>query len=99
VQKHVKRVLNADEKAWNQHWIGVGLRALEQAVRPHAGRFSHGDAVSFADLTLVPQLYGARRFDVDLTEMPTLVRVEQACAALPAFAAAHADAQVDKPKE
>jgi maleylpyruvate isomerase len=99
VQKYVKRVLDRDEKAWNQHWIGLGLRALEQAVRPLAGQFCVGDAVTLADLLLVPQLYGARRFEVDLADMPTLVRVEQACAALPAFAAAHADAQPDKPKE
>ena len=45
-----------------------------------AGTFCVGDAVSFADICLVPQLYGARRFGVDLTPYPTLARIEAACA-------------------
>jgi maleylpyruvate isomerase len=47
----------------------------------------------------VPQLYAARRYAVDLTPFPTLTRVEAACAALPAFQAAHADAQPDAPAQ
>jgi maleylpyruvate isomerase len=54
-----------------------------------------GDAPSLADLYLVPQLYSARRYAVDLGAFPTLVRVDATCAELPAFAAAHADAQPD----
>ena len=60
-----------------------------------AGTFLVGDAPSLADVYLIPQLYSARRFGVDLAPFPTLLRVEAACAALPAFAAAHPDAQSD----
>ena len=44
---------------------------------------------------LVPQLYAGRRFAVDLTPYPTLLRIEAAAATLPAFAAAHAEVQSD----
>jgi len=54
-----------------------------------------GDAPSIADLYLVPQLYNARRWKVDLAPYPTLVRVDATCSGLPAFVAAHPDAQSD----
>ena len=54
-----------------------------------------GDAPTIADLYLVPQLYNARRWKVDLAPYPTLVRVDAACGTLPAFVAAHPDAQSD----
>jgi maleylpyruvate isomerase len=94
VLKHVKS-LGVDEKEWAKHWVGAGLAALEEAVRPLAGRFCVGDAPTLADVYLVPQLFGARRFGVDLQAMPTLVWIETACAALPAFAAAVPEKQPD----
>jgi maleylpyruvate isomerase len=87
------------EKEWVRHWIGVGLAALEEAARDGAGRFCHGDAPGLADCYLVPQLYGARRFGVDLAPFPTLARIEDACAGLPAFAAAAPERQPDAPAE
>ena len=74
-----------------------GLAALEAAATETAGRFLVGDAPSIADVCLVPQLHGARRFDVDLARYPTLVRVEAACAELPAFQASRAEVQSDAP--
>jgi maleylacetoacetate isomerase len=56
-----------------------------------------GDEPSLADCCLVPQLYSARRFGVALDGLPTLLRVEAACAALPAFERAHPDVQPDAP--
>jgi maleylpyruvate isomerase len=85
------------EKAWARHWIAQGLAALEAAVRPGAGRFCHGDAVTLAEVYLVPQLYGARRFKVELAPFPTLVRVEAACRELDAFRRAEPEAQPDAP--
>lgn len=91
VMQHVKQSLNADDKAWSAYWNTRGLEALEAAVQSTMGRFCVGDAVSLADVCLVPQLYGARRFGVDLAPYPTLLRIEAECQALPAFQAAQAD--------
>lgn len=77
--------------AWYRHWVGEGLAALEAMARPDAGRFLFGDAPGLADICLVPQMFNARRFEIDLGAFPTLVRADAAAAALDAFAAAHPD--------
>ncbi len=78
----------------------LGLAALETALRDgKAGRFCHGDAPGLADLYLVPQLYAARRLEVDLAPYPTLLRIEESCGGLPAFQAAHPSRQPDAPAE
>jgi maleylpyruvate isomerase len=87
--------LGQDPIAWSRSWIERGLRALDEAAEPTAGRFLVGDAPSFADLALVPQLYNARRFSVDVTPFARLLAVEAACLELPAFQAAHPDRQPD----
>ena len=83
--------------AWSRYWIALGLRGLEALVDKHGGDFCHGDAVGFADLCLVPQLYNARRFEVDIAEFPNLTQVEARLNQLPAFAASHPDRQPDTP--
>jgi len=80
---------------WVQHWLRQGLEALEHAVADGAGNFCHGHSPSLADLYLVPQLYGARRFGVGVDAWPTLKRIERACQELPAFARAAPLAQPD----
>ncbi len=92
------RAAGGDPDAWRHHFISRGLESLERAAAETAGAFLVGDAPSFADIYLVPQLYNARRFDVDLAPYPTLTRVDAACAALPAFETAHPDAQPDAPR-
>jgi maleylpyruvate isomerase len=94
VQLRVKE-LGVDDAAWVRHWVEKGLAALEASVAPGAGAFCVGDALSFADVCLVPQIEFSRRFGLDLAPYPTLVRVAGACAALPAFVRAHADRQPD----
>jgi maleylpyruvate isomerase len=97
----VLRTLREKVPGWDREWarlfIARGLDALERAVRDGAGRFCHGDAPGLADCYLVPQLYNARRYGVDLTPYPTLRRIEEACAALAPFQAAHPDRQPDAP--
>jgi len=87
--------LGVDANAWARECNARGLAALEAASQETEGTFLVGDAPSIADLFLIPQLYSARRWSVDLAPYPTLLRVEATCASLPAFAAAHADAQTD----
>jgi maleylpyruvate isomerase len=92
----VKDVVKGDSKAWAEHWIGKGLDALEQQAAASAGRFLVGDAFTFADACLVPQLYGARRFATVAPERyPTLMRVEATCLALDFVKKAAPDAQPD----
>ena len=86
-----------DSKAWAASWIARGLAALEAEAARGAGHYLVGDALSFADVCLIPQLYNARRFGVDLERYPTLRRVEETCLALEAFQRAHPDAQPDAP--
>jgi maleylpyruvate isomerase len=95
VLQFVKGELKSDDKAFAAHWNARGLAALEAVVKQTAGTYCLGEQVSFADICLVPQLHGARRFGVDLAPYPTLTRIEAACNHLPAFQAAHADRQPD----
>jgi maleylpyruvate isomerase len=95
VQRWVKDELGRDERLWTHHWVTRGLDALEPVACETAGAFLVGDAVSFADLCLVPELHFARRFGVDLAPYPTLTRIESACAKLPSFEGAHAERQPD----
>jgi maleylpyruvate isomerase len=87
--------------AWYRHWIEVGFAALEQwlgkdssgspgsgprmAGPPKAGPFCYGDSPGMADVCLVPQVFNARRFAVDLTPYPRIVAIDAACRELPAF--------------
>ena len=87
----------AQKDAWYKYWVDVGLEALERQLARDAatGRFCHGDTPTLADVCLVPQLANARRVDMDLAPYPTLTRIEAACLALPAFAAAAPARQPD----
>jgi maleylpyruvate isomerase len=87
-----------DAKALVAGDIKRGLDALAASAEAHAGKFLVGDAPSFADVCLVPQLNAARRFGHDVASWPLLARVEEACNALPAFQIAHADRQPDAQK-
>ena len=86
-----------DLNLWAQHWIDLGLSALEQIIvsGPKRGKFSFGDTPTLPDICLVPQLANARRFGCDLSAYPTLLRIETACNALPAFADAAPEKQPD----
>jgi maleylpyruvate isomerase len=83
----------AARDAWYRHWIEVGFEALERSLTrdKETGRFCHGDAVTMADLCLVPQVFNARRFSVDLLPYPRIAAIDAACRELPAF-------QVSAPK-
>ncbi len=94
-QQRLKEAEFADPAALSREYNARGLAALERVVAETAGAFSIGDQPTMADLYLIPQLYAARRLAVDLAPYPTLLRIEAAAAALPAFMASHADRQTD----
>lgn len=90
-------IAESDKLAWYRHWIAEGLAAVEISVAGETtlGRFCHGNQPTLADVCLIPQLYNARRFDCELAAYPTLVRIETACLALPAFDSARPERQPD----
>lgn len=80
---------------WIQRWIRDGFDALEPLIAQHGGQFAFGDSPTIADCCLVPQVYSARRFKLDVTPWPALVGAADRAAELPAFKAAHPDNQPD----
>ena len=80
---------------WIQHWLRQGFAALEQRLALTAGQYCVGDQVTLADLCLVPQVYNALRFAVDLTPYPQIQKVYQQCLLLPAFVSASPEQQPD----
>jgi maleylacetoacetate isomerase len=86
-----------DRLAWTQRWIVDGFTALEPMIARDGAGFAFGDTPTLADCCLIPQVYSARRFDVDLSAFPAIVAVADRAATLPAFIAAHPDQQPDKP--
>jgi len=86
---------DAAVNAWITHWIADGFAALETMVQRHGAGFAFGDAPTLADCHLVPQLYSAERFGVDLAPYPALVAAGERLRAHPEAAAAHPDAQPD----
>jgi maleylpyruvate isomerase len=95
---YVREQLGGDDKAFAQRWNARGLEALEKLVPETAGKFCIGDEPTIADVCLIPQIYSARRFGVPLDGFPTLLGIEAACNALPAFVNAHPDQQPDAPR-
>lgn len=97
--EHEWRVPPVERDAWVRHWIVEGFQAMEALLADDlvTGAYCHGEAPGMADCCLVPQVYNARRFGVDMTPFPTLSRIEQACLALPAFQHASPECQPDAP--
>jgi maleylacetoacetate isomerase len=82
-------------KDWIQRWIRDGFDALEPMIARHGGQFAFGDAPSMADCCLVPQVYSARRFQLDLEPWPVLTGAADRAGMHPAFLAAHPNRQPD----
>lgn len=79
---------DAAKQDWSRTYIGKGLAAFEIMLAEAAGDFCHGDQPGMADCCLVPQIYNARRWGVDLTSTPRAVQIAERCEALPTFQAA-----------
>ncbi|WP_426190802.1 maleylacetoacetate isomerase [Massilia sp. DWR3-1-1] len=104
VLQHLAATFQVDESArndWYRHWVREGLDAFERhlAHPGHAdvapGQFCVGDAPSMADCCLVPQVFNARRFALDVAAWPLIEAIDARCAQLPAFQAAQPGAQPD----
>jgi len=86
---------------WYQHWITEGFNALEEMIStsPYASRFCCGDTLSMADICLVPQVYNARRYEMDMSPWPTLMNIEQEAMNLEAVIKASPEHQPDTPED
>ena len=102
VLQYLTAQLGADDAGkgvWSRHWISLGLQALESMLAGNVatGRFCHGDHPGMADACLVPQVYNAVRWKLPMDDYPTIIRIHEACQALPAFQHAAPEAQPDAP--
>jgi maleylacetoacetate isomerase len=103
VLQYLEREFNAPQNQrddWVRYWIVDGLRAFETLLVDDLARgtFCEGDTPGIADCCLIPQVYNARRFDVDLAPYPTIRRIEAECLALAAFDTARPEMQEDAPE-
>jgi maleylacetoacetate isomerase len=91
------KVVEDDKNAWYRHWCEQGLAAVEATLAKDSrvGVFCYGDSPTLADCCLVPQIANANRLNCDLSAMPTVMRINEACLALDAFANAAPARQPD----
>ena len=100
IRNYLTDVLKVDEAvrmAWIQHWLGLGLEAMEQllAEKKSSGKFCHGDTPTVADICLVTQVTPAQLFKCPLEPYKRLMRIYDSCMSIPAFAEAHPRKQPD----
>jgi len=88
-----------EREEWVRHWMAEGFAAFEALLQEDLarGEFCEGDTPGIAECCLIPQVYNARRFAVDLEPFPVIRQIEAACLALPAFDAARPERQPDAP--
>jgi maleylpyruvate isomerase len=94
----LRESLGADDaavRAWAGRWIAEGFAALEALTARHGGGFCFGDTPGLADCLLIPQIYSAQRFGVDLLAYPHLMAIAEHARTLPAFIGTHPDNQAD----
>ncbi len=98
---NVLNVTQAQKDAWIAHWIIAGLATIEQTLAQHknesgkSGQFCFGNTPTMADCVLVPQVFSARRFNVDVSIYPRVAAIDALCNTLPAFISAHPKNQPD----
>lgn len=96
----VVKYVGPEKKAeWGKHWIEQGFNGLEKLLQKTAGKYCVGDEVTMADLCLVPQVYNANRFKVDMSAYPIISRINEELNTLEAFQKAHPAQQPDCPPE
>ncbi|MDQ9821512.1 maleylacetoacetate isomerase [Acinetobacter bereziniae] len=93
--KHELAVNDEQKNQWYQHWIIEGFKSLEMQLKDSNGQFCFGTQATFADCCLIPQVYNAKRFNVDLSDFPKIQSIDQHCLSLPAFLRAIPEQQPD----
>ncbi|XP_071376985.1 maleylacetoacetate isomerase isoform X2 [Centroberyx affinis] len=96
---HVIQKIGAEKVQWAQHFIQRGFQALEPILKETAGKYCVGDEISMADICLVPQVYNAERFKVDVGQYPTIKRLNETLLEIEAFKVSHPSCQPDTPAD
>lgn len=89
------QVTDTGKDEWYAHWIQLGMQSLEAQLNDSNGQFCFGDQPTFADCCLIPQVYNAKRFNIDLSAYPKIEAIYQHCLSLPAFQQASPEEQID----
>lgn len=90
------KIAEENKNTWYRHWVALGLQAFEkQLTQGPSGKFCYGDTPTMVDCCLVPQIYNAMRFKVDLSEFKRTMLAYEACMKLPEFQKAHPSACPD----
>lgn len=102
IQQYLEREWNVpapEREVWIRHWMRLGLQAFEKMLveTPSTGTFCEGDTPGLADCMLIPQVYNAQRFSVELAPYPTIRRITAECLAMDEFDAARPEKQPDAP--
>ena len=92
---HDLKVADADKNRWYRHWVETGLEVVERQLAAQPARYCHGNTPTMADCCLVPQIFNAQRFKCRTEHVPHVMRVFEACMALPAFASTQPSACPD----
>ena len=103
VMKYLETTFGASKEqreTWMRHWISMGFDALEKVLNdnPSTGAFCEGDRPTIADCCLVPQVYNAKRFGVDMAPYANISRINDDCLALEPFDRARPELQPDAPR-
>ncbi|NDY92212.1 maleylacetoacetate isomerase [Ideonella livida] len=88
VLRYLVGPMGVDDEAknrWYRHWVETGLEVVERQLAAQPSTFCHGERPTMADCLLVPQIFNAQRFQCRLDHVPQVMRVFDACMALPAF--------------
>ena len=86
---------DAGVKDWAAHWITKGFKALEDIAQQYDTSFLMTEAPGFFECCLIPQVYNARRFGVDMDKFPRLKAIDALCREHPAFIKAAPEQQKD----
>lgn len=89
------QISDEQKQAWYAHWIHKGFTALETELAQRDTDFCFGDTPTIADYCLVPQVYNAQRFKIDLSKYPRILNINHHCNQLPAFQLAAPEQQID----
>jgi len=98
VQQYLTKSIECsdEEKSqWITYWINTGFSAIEKQLSVSAGLYCFGNEVSMADICLIPQVYNAHRFHVDMSPFPLINKVVENCLSLDAFIKALPENQTD----